>query len=236
MFHFTHYHFRRFERVVRGRIRLNPKGRLARLARSEILDFERGHLARGLAIGMFWAFLPIPFQMFPAALFCFFARGNLPLALVAVWISNPLTYAPIFYFEYQFGAFLLSESLPANGAQFEDGALFDSLAAFLTPDKIKILARRLARDFVLDDDFRLRRRLVFAPHRAPTDRSQSAQTRPPPCERGLRFAASPTPPTPKRQRRRGRTPSGFCFIRPRRLLFLCPPPKPSPARRRLSWI
>ena len=139
MFHFTHYHFRRFERVVRGRIRLNPKGRLARLARSEILDFERGHLARGLAIGMFWAFLPIPFQMFPAALFCFFARGNLPLALVAVWISNPLTYAPIFYFEYQFGAFLLSESLPANGAQIADGALFDSLAAFLTPDKIKIL-------------------------------------------------------------------------------------------------
>lgn len=141
MLRLAHYHFRRFERVVRGRIRLNPNGRLARLARSEILDFERGHLARGLAIGMFWAFLPIPFQMAPAALFCFFARGNLPLALVAVWISNPLTYPAIFYFEYRVGAFVLSDSTMLEAAKTaleSGGGILDFFSALVTPDAIKV--------------------------------------------------------------------------------------------------
>ena len=172
---------------------------------------------------MFWAFLPIPFQMFPAALFCFFARGNLPLALVAVWISNPLTYAPIFYFEYQFGAFLLSESLPANGAQFEDGALFDSLAAFLTPDKIKILLVGSLATSCLTMIFGYGGGLFL--HRIVRQRieAKARKRARPPCERWLRFAASP-----RRRRQSGNgggggTPSGFCFTRPRRLLFLCPP-------------
>ncbi len=48
----------------------------------------------GLSIGLFCSMLPMPFQMFLAAVCCFYARGNIPIAAAACWISNPLTLGP----------------------------------------------------------------------------------------------------------------------------------------------
>ena len=39
-------------------------------------------------------------------------RVNLPVALVAVWINNPLTIAPIYYSGYVLGSFLLGQPSP----------------------------------------------------------------------------------------------------------------------------
>lgn len=94
-----------------------------------VFPTAREAVCRGLAVGMFWGCMPMPFQMVPALLCCLLLRANMVLALVCVWLSNPFTYLPIFYVEY-----LIGESL--FGAQdgvfafarferlFEDGDLF----------------------------------------------------------------------------------------------------------------
>lgn len=69
------------------------------------------HSAAGAAfIGVFCAFLPMPFQMFLAALLALWFHKNLPLSVAFVWISNPFTYAPMFYFNYLLGSLLIGAS------------------------------------------------------------------------------------------------------------------------------
>ncbi|MEC7378488.1 MAG: DUF2062 domain-containing protein [Pseudomonadota bacterium] len=49
----------------------------------------------------------MPFQMLAAAGFAIWFNANLPLSVVLVWISNPVTMPPIFYFNYKVGAWAL---------------------------------------------------------------------------------------------------------------------------------
>ena len=84
-----------------------------------LFSLEPYPLSRGLAIGLFWAFIPMPLQMLPATLFCLISYANLPVAILAVWISNPLTYVPIFYAEYWIGYFLFAP-LGINSMSFEE--------------------------------------------------------------------------------------------------------------------
>ena len=66
--------------------------------------------ARGaFAVGLFWAFIPVPFQMLLSAAIAIPFRVNLPLSVALVWITNPLTMAPIFYFNYLVGYLVLGQ-------------------------------------------------------------------------------------------------------------------------------
>ncbi len=75
----------------------------------------RRSVSGGVALGVFIGLLPVLGQT-PLAIFgALLLRVNLPLAAVAVWISNPITFVPIFYFAYRLGAMLLNipvESMP----------------------------------------------------------------------------------------------------------------------------
>jgi len=68
----------------------------ARIHNRDLWRFRRRPIANGLAGGLFFSMLPIPMQgLFAAA--AGIARGwNLPSAIVATWVSNPLTYVPMF--------------------------------------------------------------------------------------------------------------------------------------------
>ncbi|RMF20075.1 MAG: DUF2062 domain-containing protein [Gammaproteobacteria bacterium] len=68
---------------------------------------NRHSVRRAMMIGLFWAFIPMPFQMVAAAFCALRFNANLPLSVALVWISNPLTMPPIFYFNYLFGAWIL---------------------------------------------------------------------------------------------------------------------------------
>jgi len=69
--------------------------------------FNRRSVARATAIGLFCAFLPVPFEMIPAAIGAILWRANMPLSLAWVWISNPLTWIPLWGLPYLLGAWLL---------------------------------------------------------------------------------------------------------------------------------
>jgi uncharacterized protein (DUF2062 family) len=63
-------------------------------------------IARGVAAGLAGAVIP-GFQIFYAAILVILLRGNLPVALVATLITNPLTVIPIAYGTYLVGAFII---------------------------------------------------------------------------------------------------------------------------------
>lgn len=68
--------------------------------------FNRRSVSIGIAVGLFVACMPIPGQMVLALILAIGLRGNLALALLATWVSNPLTYAPLYYFGYKLGCSL----------------------------------------------------------------------------------------------------------------------------------
>lgn len=78
-----------------------------RLADPKLWYLNRRTVAGGAAIGMFVGFMPVLGQMFIAAALAIFFRVNLPLASMTVWVSNPLTIAPIYFFSYKLGAWVL---------------------------------------------------------------------------------------------------------------------------------
>lgn len=82
-----------------------------------IWHLNRHSVARALAVGLFVAFLPIPFQMLVAAVFAVIFRANLPLSALLVWITNPLTMPAIFFFAYKIGALLMG--IPPKPLNFE---------------------------------------------------------------------------------------------------------------------
>lgn len=77
------------------------------LHNASLWNFNRKSIARAFAIGLFCAFIPVPFQMLLAAPGAVIFSANLPLSIALVWITNPLTMPPIFYGCYKLGAWIL---------------------------------------------------------------------------------------------------------------------------------
>ena len=69
--------------------------------------FNRYSLSFAALVGGFCAFLPMPFQMVPAAVICVWIRCNVPVTILLVWVSNPITMGPMMYFAYRVGLVLL---------------------------------------------------------------------------------------------------------------------------------
>ena len=83
----------------------------------KILSLFRSHNgspffnAKGLAIGVFSGCFPFfGFQTLIGVFFAKIAKGNIVLAAIGTWISNPFTYVPLYYFNYKVGSILLNTS------------------------------------------------------------------------------------------------------------------------------
>ncbi len=92
--------------VILGNKWLNFLG--PRLHDPSLWHLNRRSAAGGLALGMFCTFIPLPFQMLIAAIGAFIFRVNVLIAVPIVWISNPFTIPPIFYFCYVLGTNMLN--------------------------------------------------------------------------------------------------------------------------------
>jgi uncharacterized protein (DUF2062 family) len=97
---------------VRGQRSLRWLG--TRLTEPDLWYFNRRSVSGGAAVGLFLAFVPMPLQMVPAAIVALVLRVNLPTAILGVWITNPLTVAPIYYACYLLGSWLLGTPATAE--------------------------------------------------------------------------------------------------------------------------
>ena len=71
--------------------------------------FNRHSVSWAYLVGFFCCFLPMPLQMVPCTILCVWIRCNVPLAIALVWISNPITWTPLFYFAYRVGIWMLDQ-------------------------------------------------------------------------------------------------------------------------------
>lgn len=71
--------------------------------------FSRRSVARGVAIGLFLAFVPLPMQMLLAVLVAILWRANLPIAVALTWITNPITFVPLNYFIFLVGCWVTND-------------------------------------------------------------------------------------------------------------------------------
>jgi uncharacterized protein (DUF2062 family) len=66
----------------------------------------RDTVATGLAIGLFFSMMLMPLQMIPAAILAMRLRANVPFAMAACWITNPITAGPVLYGQFRLGQWL----------------------------------------------------------------------------------------------------------------------------------
>ena len=78
---------------------------------------NRRSASGAFGIGLFFAFWPVPFQMWLSAAFAIPLRVNLPLSVATVWITNPFTMPAIFYGAYRVGTTILGT--PTRDFAFE---------------------------------------------------------------------------------------------------------------------
>ncbi|MEE4379065.1 MAG: DUF2062 domain-containing protein [Candidatus Competibacteraceae bacterium] len=78
-----------------------------RLHDPNLWHLNRRSVAGALGMGTFVAFIPIPGQFIIAAAAAIALRINLPLTIATIFITNPLTIPPMFYYSYRLGAWML---------------------------------------------------------------------------------------------------------------------------------
>jgi len=93
------------------------------LHKKEIWSLSRKRVVAGVLIGIFVACLPMPMQMILASLLAIIFNANLPISFALIFVSNPLTMPPIFYFEYQIGNLLLK---PENVIEFNFDSMYEN--------------------------------------------------------------------------------------------------------------
>ncbi len=76
----------------------------------DLWHLNRRSVAGAVGMGLFMAMVPLPFQMVMAAAAAIVLRVNLPLSVLMVWTTNPLTITPIFFFNYKLGSWMLGRT------------------------------------------------------------------------------------------------------------------------------
>lgn len=97
-----------------------------RLHDPNLWHLNRHSVSLAFAVGLFFAWVPTPTQMAMAAAVALFIRANLPVSVALVWITNPITMPPLFYFAYRVGIWLLNK--PQFVGEFSLDTVFSSMA------------------------------------------------------------------------------------------------------------
>lgn len=85
-------------------------GLRSKLSDPMLWHLNRRAVGRGIAIGCFIAFIPLPGQMLIAALLAIFLRANLPLAILGTWLTNPFTFLPLNFLIFKIGKWFTQEN------------------------------------------------------------------------------------------------------------------------------
>ncbi len=93
-----------------------------------------GNRARGLAVGIFCGCFPFfGLQTFLGIVLATVVKGNQLLAVAGTWVSNPLTYLPLYWFNYFIGSLILGKELNMSEAvEFNLAEMWNSGWLFIT--------------------------------------------------------------------------------------------------------
>ena len=98
----------------------------------ELWKWNKKSIAKGFAVGLFCAFLPIPIHMLLAGILAVSFSANIMLSLLVVWVNNPITIVPIFYFTYKLGASIIGVEIDP-GFEFSLSYLMDNFWSATLP-------------------------------------------------------------------------------------------------------
>ncbi len=68
---------------------------------------NRHSVCTAVFVGLLVGYIPLPIQTLLAGVLAILLRCNLPLSVLLIWYSNPLTMPAMFYFAYKLGCWLL---------------------------------------------------------------------------------------------------------------------------------
>lgn len=97
-----------------------------RLHSPNLWHLNRRSVSRAFAIGL-WAMYtpPLPWQQIMAGILAVYLEANVPIAVSLVWITNPLTWIPLYYIPYKLGLIVLGM----------DGFSFSEFSELFSVDK-----------------------------------------------------------------------------------------------------
>ncbi len=82
------------------------------LTHPALWHLDRRSAATGVSIGMFCGLIPGPFQMLGAGIASIIFKGNLPVAILTTFYTNPFTIIPLYLLAYKIGSLVLQANPP----------------------------------------------------------------------------------------------------------------------------
>ena len=92
-------------------------------AQPMVWHLNRRSVAGGVAVGLFISWIPVPLQMLVAAVIAAVLRVHVPVSVVMVWFTNPLTVAPLLYVAWQSGSMILGKPVLAEPFAFNTNSI-----------------------------------------------------------------------------------------------------------------
>ncbi len=95
-------------------------------AQPMVWHLNRRSVAGGVAVGLFISWIPVPLQMLVAAVIAAVLRVHVPVSVVMVWFTNPLTFAPLLYAAWRSGSMILGKPVLAEPLTFSTSSILVS--------------------------------------------------------------------------------------------------------------
>ena len=94
---------------------------------------HRRNVLRGTTVGIVSGFMPIPGQTILAGLLALFFRVNVPVALLASMISNPVTMGPLYYGAYRLGRLLVGRAPGSAAPELPSPGMWEHVGGVVLP-------------------------------------------------------------------------------------------------------
>ena len=83
------------------------------LADPDVWHLNRRSAARGVGVGLFCGLIPGPLQIGGSVIACLAIRGNLPVAAITTFYTNPFTIVPLYVIAYEYGRLFYPDAAPS---------------------------------------------------------------------------------------------------------------------------